>query len=425
MTVASVEPRRLVGTVVAPPSKSYTHRALVAAYLTRGVTRIEGPLDAEDTRRTAEGLRALGARVDLGPGRWVVRPGTGSTRAPVRIECGESGTTLRFLAALAATRRGPVELRGAPGLGRRPIRPLLDALKAAGAVVEPAPAGGPWGLQITGPLVPSSVRLDPTASSQFLSALLLVLPSLAGPSRVRLSASEVSAPYIAATRATLRAFGVRVHRRGASYHVPAPQRYRASGFRVPGDASSAAYFWAGAALSDGDVLVQGVPAGWPQADRAILHVLARAGARVTVSRSGTRVRGGRLRGFAADLTASPDLYPLLGAVAAVTPGTSRLLGAAHVVHKESDRREGTVRLARALGASVRARSDGLEIRGRRPARRLHLTGLHDHRMIMSASVAALAADGRSVLGDATAVEKSYPGYWRAFASLHDGREGVE
>ncbi len=417
MSVVTAAPGRLLGTVAAPPSKSYTHRALVAAFLAEGPVRVERPLDALDTRRTAEGLRRLGAQVTIAPAGWVVHRGRTHDARRVRVSCGESGTTLRFLTALAAAQSRTVEFDGAPGLARRPMGPLLDALESAGATVDRRAVRGHRLFSVSGPIRPSSLALDPSQSSQFLSALLLVLPSLAGASRIRLTAPEVSRPYVAATVATLRAYGVRVHRRGPVVRVPGPQRYRGSRFRVPGDASSAAYLWAGAAVSGGDVRVQDVPARWPQADRAILPVLRRAGARVTREGTAVRVRARRLSAFSVDLTGAPDLYPLLGAVAAVTPGTSRLLGAAQVVHKESDRRAGTVRLVRALGGTVRVHRTGLAIRGRRPARRLVLSDLTDHRMVMSAAVGALAARSPSVLGDAVAVEKSFPEFWTTFGAL--------
>ena len=426
MSFRSVAPGRRAGRIEAPPSKSYTHRALVVAYLGRRRCRIDNPLDAEDTRRTAAGLARLGARIRRGRGRWDVAPGRTRPRpdAPVSIDCGESGTTLRFLTAVAAAESRRVHLSGAPSLARRPMGPLLDLLGTHGVEVRGPRSGRSLPFTVEGPLKPGNFALDPSASSQFLSALLLVLPTLERPSRVRLTAPAVSRPYVAATQAVLRAAGVRVERRGPEYVVPAPQRFAVTRLAVPGDASSAAYFWAAGAVSGGDVRVDGVPRGWPQADLRILDVLARAGATVTRGSTFARVRGGPLRPFAVDLTDAPDLFPLLGAVASVTPGTSRLLGASQVALKESDRRSETASLARAFGAAARSARGGLEIRGHRPARPSQKVGSPDHRVVMSAAVAATAAEGASSIGDARAVAKSYPGFWTAFARLGPDEEAA-
>ncbi|EQD48513.1 3-phosphoshikimate 1-carboxyvinyltransferase, core domain protein, partial [mine drainage metagenome] len=206
--------------------------------------------------------------------------------------------------------------------------------------------------------------------------------------------------------------------RGRTFRTTGPQRYRPAVFRVPGDASGAAYLWAGAALTGGRVTVRGIDRRWPQADLAVLPLLRQYGASVRARGTSVTVAGDARRPFSVNLTDAPDLYPLAGVLAASAPGRSRLRGGAQVVHKESDRRAGTVRLARALGARVRSAPGGaLEIDGRARLRRLDLRGLSDHRMLMSAAVAALGADGPSRLGPRAAVGKSFPGFWRSLARL--------
>ena len=420
MTLVEIRPAAAVGHLLAPPSKSYTHRAIVAGHLARTRYRIDRPLDADDTRATARAVTRLGTPVERGRGRWTVRPrATGPRARSVTIDCGESGTTLRFLAALAALQDRPVTLRGAPRLAERPMSELLGALQALGARVRRSGGGLP--LVLTGPLRSGSVRLDASESSQFASALLLVLPTLEGDSELVLEGRMVSRPYLEATIAVLGHHGIRLARRGRRFSVPGGQRYRSPRFVVPGDASSAAYLWVAAAITAGEVEVEGVPPGtaWPQADLAVLSILRRQGAEVRVHPDRVRVRGGSPRPFSADLTDAPDLYPLAGAMAAVTPGRSVLRGAAQVAVKESDRRSGTIRLAQALGARVRASADRLVIEGRSEPRPFVLRDLTDHRMVMSAAVGALAARGRSMIGAREAAGKSYPGFWAALRTVTD------
>ncbi len=418
MTRMSVSPGIVAGDVRAPPSKSYTHRALIAGHLTGRRYRVLHPLLADDTRATRRGLTALGSKITDGAGGWSIRPRSISSRpsAPARIDCGESGTTFRFLVALAASRSRPTRFEGPPQLGRRPIEGLLRPLQKAGAHVE-LPAQGGLPLRIEGPIRPGPFVVDGSVSSQYVSGLLFVLPTLPGTSTLRVTGAAVSAPYIAATEEVLRAHGIRFDRRGRRWSIEGRQRYRGSRFDVPGDASSAAYLWVAAALTGGSVRVSGIPAQWPQADRRILEILRLAGATVRESGASVRVEGPVTDGFDVDLTESPDLYPLVGVLAAGIRSTSQLRGAPHLVFKESDRRAATLRLVRGMGAIVRSSPDGLRIEGSRNVRRLDLHGLDDHRVVMSAAVGALVGSRPSVLGDAESVAKSFPSFWQVLRQL--------
>jgi 3-phosphoshikimate 1-carboxyvinyltransferase len=264
------------------------------------------------------------------------------------------------------------------------------------------------------------VVLDASQSSQFASALLFTLPTLEDDSSIQLRGTIVSEPYLEATLAVLAHHGIQVHRNGRQFEIPGRQRFAGSGFAVPGDASSASYLWAAAAIGGGTVRVSGLPSAWPQADFAVLELLEATGADVSRHPDGATVSGGSRTPFRIDLTDSPDLYPLAGALAATAPGTSRLVGAPHVFLKESDRRAETARLARALGARVRLAGGGLVIEGSSRPRAVRLPQLSDHRLVMSAAVGALAADRASLVGDATAVRKSFPGFWSVLADLSRG-----
>ena len=417
MTLRRVSPGAVTGTARAPPSKSYTHRALIVGHLARRSFRVRNPLDSDDTRATAAALSRLGTSVVRAPDVWTVAPPSRrSSLSRVRLDCRESGTTLRFITALAAASGRPVEIGGSSRLSDRPIDELLSALRSLGAHCRHVGGTG-FPIEVQGPMRGGPVSLDASRSSQFASALLLTLPTLGEDSSIDLQGSVVSEPYLDATLAVLAHHAVHVERQGRHLRVRGGQRFRGSSFLVPGDASSAAYLWAAAAVGGGTVRVKGLSAMWPQADLAVLDLLEATGAVVSRHPDGASVSAGPRRPFRVNLTRAPDLYPLAGALAATSPGKSRITGARHVVLKESDRRSETARLARGLGARVSSTHSGLVIEGRPRPRALHLPHLSDHRLVMSAAVAALAAEGPSVVGDARAVRKSFPGFWRALESL--------
>ncbi len=420
-----VEPGRLSGSVRAPPSKSYTHRELVASFFADRPTRLIGPLRSADTERTARGLVQMGARISKGSGAWTIRPpalGPVRSRRTVRIDCGESGTTLRFLAAVAATRPGRVLLEGSPALARRPIRPLLAALERHGASIRGPPRGRSLPVEIAGPIHPGRWRVDVSESSQYLSALLLVLPSLPGPSSLRTVGHAVSEPYVRSTLDVLDRRGVRWHHRGRRFRTVGSSGYGGGGVRVPGDASSAAYLWAGAAVTGGTVRVRGIPPVRPQADLALLDLLERFGARVRRLPDGAEVSGDRRGGFSADVTDCPDLLPLLAALAGSASRPCGLSGAPHASRKESDRWAAATDLARAMGCRVARRSRGIRIvpsTGVRPLGRVWST---DHRVVMSAAIASLTRGGR--VPNAEAVAKSFPAFWQMLRALGAEVRGV-
>lgn len=419
MTVRIVRPGPARGRLRAPPSKSYTHRAFVAAFLSGRRCRIVRPLESEDTRATRLGLRALGARWVRGSDGWTVLPPRRASHATAAtIDCGESGTTLRLLTAVAALQPRPVRFTGQVGLAGRPMGELYRALRSLGARVDSPPSGSALPCEIRGPLHAGETSIRGDVSSQFVSALFMVLPTLPGRSTLRISGPRVSQPYVRATRSVLAEQGIQLRASREGFAIPGGQQYTGGRLRVPGDASSAAYLWSAAAATGGDVEVVGVPTSPPQADLSILPILARMGARVRRAADRVRVWGPLHRPVSVDLTNAPDLFPLVAVLAAlVAGGHSRLRGAAHLAHKESDRLVESARLAEALGALVRSRGTSLEVSGTERPKPLRLPSLRDHRLVMSAAVGALAAGAESRIGRAEAVSKSFPGFWTAMGVL--------
>jgi len=398
--------------VPVPGSKSEAIRALVVGALARGTTRIEGAPDSDDVVAVMGALSALGVRVDGLPGSGVIRVrGTLGEFPPgdLVVDCGGSATGLRILACVAALRRGRTTLTGSASLRARPAGPLEEPLAALGwtvrtragrppVVLEGGPARAPEG----------EVGVDASATSQVASGLLLVGALLPGGLRLRLEGRVVSAPYLDLTVEALRRAGVRVRRAGRVLTVPpgVPSPCRAV---VEADWSSAAYPLVAAAARGGRVRVPGLRARSLQADRVVLDLLRKAGARCGVDGEGAWCEGtGRVRPFRVDLRASPDLAPAAAALALFAGGECRVTGAAHLKHKESDRIAACVEAVRALGGTARRLRDGFVLRGAGVGSGT-VDARGDHRIALAFGAVGAKVKGRSC------VRKSWPDAWEALS----------
>jgi 3-phosphoshikimate 1-carboxyvinyltransferase len=404
----------------AVPSKSDTHRALVAAALAAGKSDIQGPLDAEDTRRTRDGLIALGFTVEDAAGKWTVGGRGGHVPGGGVLAFGESGTTCRLLTALAALGAAPSRLDGDARLRRRPLAPLLAALRGLGAEVTAAPGSEALPLSAGGRAFRGgAVSVQASSSSQFASALLMVGPCLPAGLLLELEPPLVSRPYVDLTIRTMAAFGVSVAARPDGLVLDVrPASYRAGIYPVEGDWSSASYFLALPALVGGRVRMRGLSEGSAQPDARFASILREAGLTVRIESGLVEVEGGPgLRAFDIDASDCPDLVPTLAVVALAADGPCRMRGVGHLRHKESDRMTQLARNLKRLGAEVIVEAACLTVDG--SVRRLSGTTIEtasDHRMAMAFAVAGLRV-GEVVLDDFTCVAKSNPGFWSDFARL--------
>lgn len=413
--------RPLDSSIEAPPSKSVTHRALVTAALAAGDSRIDNPLDADDTRVTRAGLEQLGIEVSDVTGGWTVHGLGGRIPGGGRLDLADSGTSLRLLLALAALGERPSGLDGSPRLRERPVQELAVALERLGASVSlsdtpggiPARAGGraPRG---------GSVDVRSDRSSQFASALLSIGCRLPGGLDLRMSSPAVSLPYVELTAAVLRDFGGGVERPETLHWRVRPGRLGPRSYRVEGDHSSASYFLAAPCFAGGRVLVRGLDPSSRQPDARLSDLLEAAGVEVSRTATGieTRTRGGRLRAFDVDLAEAPDLAPTMAALALVADGPCRLRGLAHLRIKESDRLAVLADNLRALGRQARATESALEIAAAGTARAdpVVIRTASDHRIAMAFAVAGLAIAGIEI-DDADCVSKSNPWFWDQLEAL--------
>jgi len=409
-------PSRVSGTIRAPPSKSVTHRAVVLAALSSGSSQIRRPLRSQDTNATLDGVEAFGAHVARD--RVSVRVDGDSLRVPNGpVDARNSGTTLRLLAGVASLLPGATTLTGDSSLRKRPMGPLLDALRALGAGAISLGGDGRPPVEIRGTLRGGSASLPGDVSSQFLSSLLLAGPLAAQGVEIRVIPPIRSEPYIKLTVQMMRWFGVDVTADDGLYRTSGGQRYRATDTDVPGDFSSAAFPLVASAITDGDVTVTGLDVDGPLGDRKIVDILRAFGASIEVSGDRVRAQGGPLVAQTVDIGDTPDLFPILAVLASQARGESRFVNGRHLRFKESDRIEATVSLLLGLGGRAKPTDDGCLVSG--PTRLLggSVDARGDHRILMAAAVAGLVARGAVDVSDPWSFRVSYPSFLEDFLAL--------
>ncbi len=395
-----------------PGSKSLTNRALLLAGVAAGRSRLLAPLIADDTEVMAAALRALGAGVRPADGNagvdWIVDGLGGAPAGDAAVDCGMAGTVGRFLVPMLAAGHGRFEVDAHPQLRRRPLGPVLAALRAQGATIEGEAL--PLVLIADG-LAGGEVEVDASVSSQFLSGLLMAAPFARAASSLRFGAL-VSAPYLRLTVDAMRAFGASVHRADGILSV-APQPYRGVELAIEPDASTASYFLACAALTGTTVRLPGLELDTTaQGDIELVELLSRMGARVLDRAPLTLAGPPRLRGIDADMGSSSDVFMTLACVAPFADGPTTIEGIGHARVKESDRVGATAENLRRLGVSVQEGRDWIRIEPGIP-QTARLPTFEDHRIAMAFSLVGTHVP--VVLEDPGVVAKTCPTFfdlWR-------------
>ena len=410
--------RDLDATVRCRARRASANRAFLLAALADGVSTLHGVLTAGDTLAFAGGLRALGFVVAQDEaGGWRLRGAAGRIpESEATVDCAEAGTAARFLLAACAAGEGRYHIDAAPQLRRRPLGPLLDALRAQGAATEPTLAGNlPLTLVARG-LAGGRLRLPGDTSSQFISALLLAAPAGREPLELHVD-GLVSRPYVDMTVAMMGHFGVAAERDGYAFFRVAPATYASRAYAVEPDASTASYFFAAAALTGGRVRVSGLRReGCLQGDIRFLDVLEAMGCTVRNEGDGTTVLGpAALLGIAVDMSDIPDTFMTLAAIAPFAASPVTITGIGNVRVKESDRIAAMEVNLHALGVRTESGPDYLRILPGPPVGgRVDPHG--DHRIAMSFAVLGLRVPG-VVIGDPGCVAKTCPGFFDLWAAV--------
>jgi 3-phosphoshikimate 1-carboxyvinyltransferase len=406
------------GSIRPPGSKSITNRALVCAALAEGLSTLSGALGSDDTRVMIKGLGQLGVAIEHDPRQQTIRMAGCGGRLPAAeadLMAGNSGTTVRFLTAVAALGQGRFRLDGTARMRQRPIQDLLDALAQLGAdAVSEHASGCPPVIVRAAGLPGGRATVAGEVSSQFLSALLLAAPGARTPVELIVAGKLVSRPYVEMTLRVMQAFGVAIEFAGGVFRI-SPSRYRAACYAIEPDASAASYFLAAAAVTGGSVTVEGLSRRSLQGDVAFCDCLEQMGCRVRGDASGLTVIGGPLHGIEADMNAISDTVQTLAAVALLAEGPTSIRGVAHIRHKETDRIRALATELRKLGATVQEQDDGLRI----IPGKLHgatLDTYDDHRMAMSLALVGLTTPG-VIIRDPGCTAKTYPGFFQDLAKL--------
>ncbi|MGN6031836.1 MAG: 3-phosphoshikimate 1-carboxyvinyltransferase [Thermomicrobiales bacterium] len=417
--------RPVTGTAFVPGSKSITNRALPIAGLARGHSTLTGALFSDDTRYMAGALNALGLTVTDAPAdyRFEVDGGDGAFPASdADLFIGNSGTTARFLTAILAIGHGTYRLDGVPRMRQRPIGPLLSALRQLGvdATSEAGTDCPPIVVRTSG-LTGGTTTVSGNLSSQFLTGLLLAAPYARDGVTIEVEGELVSKPYIVITADVMRAFGVETEIDDVdwkTFRVAPGQRYEGRAYQIEPDASNASYFFAAAAVTGGEVTVDGLGSRSTQGDLGFVHVLEQMGATVTMTDTRTTVRGpedGTLRGGEFDFNVISDTAQTLAAIAPFADGPVTIRGIAHNRLKETDRIADVATELRRLGQEVDEFADGLTIRPR-PVTPAEVHTYDDHRMAMSFALTGLRAPGVTIL-DPGCTAKTFPDYFQRLAEL--------
>jgi 3-phosphoshikimate 1-carboxyvinyltransferase len=403
--------------VTAPPSKSYTHRALIIGALGKGKTTVLHPLYAEDTKITINALRTLGVPITEKPDRILITGCDGSFLNPeeTTLDLDNSGTSLRLLTSLALLCRNPVILTGSSRMQERPIGPLVQALGCLGGSGKYLKNDGYPPVEVSGHMSGGRVTVDGTISSQFITSVLIAAPYADREVEVQIPSPPASRSYLDITLDIIRAFGAEVTPDGYErFLVGNQKKYSGRTYTVEGDYSSAAYFFAIAAVCGGRVLVQNLEPHSVQGDRRFLDALGRMGCTVTYGEKSVTVeRTGDLQGITFDMSSSPDSVQTLCMVASGAKTPTTITGTGHLKYKESDRITSTAERLRSLGGNVTVEEDRITVFPS-PLHGGSIDPVNDHRTAMSFAVLGLGIGGITIR-NAECVNKSFPEFWDLLA----------
>ncbi|NLL56303.1 MAG: 3-phosphoshikimate 1-carboxyvinyltransferase [Clostridiales bacterium] len=390
-------------------SKSYAHRLLILSALSDNSTKIVGRSDAQDILATISCLKALGAEIIDTYDGYLVHPITNAAKYSV-CNAGESGSTLRFLLPVSAIFNCQCQFEVTGRLSKRPLEDLANALIAGGVeVTKTAP------YKVSGKLKSGEYTIRGDISSQYISGLMFALPLLEGDSKIIIEGNLASKSYIDITLDAINKFGVDIEETHYGYFIKGGQRYISpKEVKVECDWSNGAFFLAAGAIN-GDMLVKGLDISSKQGDKEIYNILRKMGADITSVHKGIRVKKSKLKAIEIDADNIPDLVPIISVLCSYASNTSVIKNVERLRYKESDRIESTIKMMSSLGIQI-GYNGNLNVQGGKVLGGT-VDGYNDHRIVMSASIAALNARGETLITTAKAVQKSYPNFFSEYKAL--------
>ncbi|AEF95859.1 3-phosphoshikimate 1-carboxyvinyltransferase [Methanotorris igneus] len=410
---------RIEGVVNAPPSKSYTHRAVIGASLAEGTSRIKNPLNGADCLSSVHGCRMLGAEIELNEEYWIVK-GTSPQTPDNIIDIGNSGTTLRILTGISSQiPKGYAILTGDDSIRRRPMQPLLDALKQLGIEAFSSKGNGTAPIIVKGgKLKGDVVKIRGDISSQFITSLMMTLPFNENDTEIVLTSPLKSRPYLEITMDVLDKFGIKIDETEDGFLVYGNQKYKAIDYTVEGDYSSASYLVAAGVLFNSDITINNLFKDSKQGDKAIIKIVKEMGADVKVKDDKIIIRGEyNLHGIDVDVKDIPDLVPTIAVLGCFAEGKTTIYNGEHVRLKECDRLSACAKELSKMGAKITEKPDGLVIEGVKKLKGAKLNTYHDHRLVMAFTIAGMKAEGETVIEGEEAVRISFPNFVEVMKSL--------
>lgn len=406
---------RLRGSISAPPSKSYTHRAIICSSLADGRSRVTNYLDCDDTRETINACSSFGVTIKEIEHTLEI---TGTKpKAPLNpIELTGSATCYRIILPIAGLAKGKTVIRRSERLRERPIDELISVLSEIG--VECELHNGQMEVIGRGYMPGGTIRIRGDISSQYISGLLIACPLAKEDTEITVITELESKPYVEITLDVLNAFGITVNCSENLRHfsIPGNQHYKPINYEIEGDFSSAAFLLAGGAIN-GDIEVRNLNMNSKQGDKEILNIIEQMGARVERMQNGVRVKSSDLNGIHVDARNIPDLVPICAVLGCFADGETRIANASRLRIKESDRLSAITQELRKMGADIEESDGSLIINGKCKLKGATIDPHDDHRIAMSCAIAALSAEGETIIDNAECVEKSYPNFFTDLRKL--------
>jgi len=398
---------KLVGRIICPANKSYTHRAIFLAALSDGKSIVKKILRSNDTIATINACRGFGVEVDEVEDKVTIKNTIGETVQNSMINAENSGTTIRIAIAIAALSGGNTKLTGDESLRKRPMKPILDALDTMGVETESEDGRPP--IHVKGKIQGNEVSINGDISSQFISALLIIAPRLPEGLIINVEGNMVSKPYVDLTIAIMKKFGVEVKiEKAYERYIISHQMYKPTTFSIPSDFSNLALLLAANVLLGDGLTIEINLGDMPQGDEAIVDILERLGVNVTLendiitTESPSLLKGGKF-----DLSDTPDLLPALAILALKSEKPIEIFNVKHARFKETDRIKIISRELKKIGLEVEEKEDGLTLKKTSELHSAELNSENDHRLFMAFSIAGMFV-GECTVSDPDSIKVSYP-----------------
>lgn len=398
------------GVIKAPPSKSYTHRAIIISSLADGKSTLNDPLISEDTLASKDACIALGCEIRQKKGKLLVEGTGGVLKTPEDVvDLKNSGTTLRIMTSVASLAPDYTVFTGDSSLRTRPMQDLLDALKELSVTAFSTRRNGKPPICVKGGFKGGSTEIKGDISSQFISSLLIASPYAEIPVDIHIKGNFISKPYVDMTTDVMAKFGVNpdYDKKNNSFHIE-PQTYKSRDYTIEGDYSSASYIIGAAAALKSKVKIQNLFENSKQGDKQILNIVKEMGAEVKFKKGEVIIRGyGKLKGVEVNLENSPDLLPTVAALGAIAEGETEIINVEHARYKETDRIHTCALELSKLGVRLEERNDGLLIKGGAKGGIVNSHG--DHRLVMALSLVGFKV-GNVKIENASVYDVSFPNF---------------